>query len=195
MPATACESRYVPYHFRNATLDDEPLLHPLIARSIRALGAGDYPPAEIEAALKSAFGVDTSLIRDGTFFVAVTEQDQIVACGGWSGRRTLFGSDARRERDEGRLDPHTEPAKIRAFFVDPDHARRGLGRAMLEMSEAAAMRAGFTAFELMATLPGVRLYQPFGYLAGTPILHPLGDGISIRFVPMLKRLATATSPR
>lgn len=182
------------YEFRNARLDDEPQLHPLIARSIRALGADDYPPAQIEAALKSAFGVDTSLIRDGTFFVALTESGQIVACGGWSSRKTLFGSDTRRERDESRLDPRTDPAKIRAFFVDPDHARRGLGRAMLEMSEAAALRAGFTAFELMATLPGVRLYQSFGYVAGTPILHPLGDGISIRFVPMRKRLSAAQRP-
>jgi GNAT superfamily N-acetyltransferase len=114
-----------------------------------------------------------------------------VACGGWSRRRTLFGSDARDGRDESSLDPRTEAARIRAFFVDPAHARRGLGRAILEHSERQARAAGFTTFELMATLPGVRLYQEFGYQPAAAIDHPLGDGLSIRFVPMNKHLLTA----
>jgi GNAT superfamily N-acetyltransferase len=176
------------YKLRRATLDDEPVLHGLIARSIRALGAGDYTGAQIDAALRGAFGVDTALIRDGTYFVAVTDTDEIVACGGWSKRRTLFGSDARTERDETSLDPRTDAAKIRAFFVDPAYARRGIGRAILERSEAEAANAGFTSFELMATLPGVRLYEKCGYMAGEPVTHPLPDGLSIRFVPMIKRV-------
>jgi GNAT superfamily N-acetyltransferase len=176
----------VTYRLRPATLEDEPALRELIARSIRELGAGDYSPAQIEGALQGAFGVDTALIRDGTYFVTVTEAGEIVACGGWSRRRTLFGSDARSGRDESWLDPHTEAARIRAFFVHPAHARRGLGRVILERCEAEARAAGFSVFALMATLPGVRLYERCGYVAGPDILHPLGGGLSIRFVPMSK---------
>jgi len=181
------------YTLRRATLEDQPTLHGLIARSIRALGADDYTPAQIDAALRGAFGVDTALIRDGTYFVAVTDTNEIVACGGWSRRRTLFGSDTRADRDETDLDPRTDAAKIRAFFVDPAHARRGLGRALLERSETEAMLAGFAVFELMATLPGVRLYEKFGYQPGAPVAHPLPDGLTIRFVPMTKRVAMCNS--
>jgi GNAT superfamily N-acetyltransferase len=179
------------YTLRRATLDDEPLLVDLIARSIRALGAGDYSPAQIEGALQGAFGVDTALIRDGTYFVAVTATNEIVACGGWSRRRTLFGSDSRAERDDANLDPRTEAAKIRAFFVDPAHARQGLGRALLERSESEAIAAGFSKLELMATLPGVRLYERCGYIAGNPVSYPLPNGLEIDFVPMTKSLPTA----
>ncbi len=182
------------YRLRVATLEDEGTLRQLIARSIRELGASDYSPPQIEAALRGAFGVDTNLIRDGTYFVVLAESGEIVACGGWSWRRTLFGSDTRAERDDGWLDPRTEAAKIRAFFVDPAHARRGLGRRILERSEAEARRAGFCVFELMATLPGVRLYEKCGYVAREPISYALPDGLSIRFVPMSKRLGAAGAP-
>lgn len=175
------------YRLRKATLEDQPTLRELIARSIRGLGSGDYSREQIDAALRGAFGVDSGLIKDGTYFVAVTDTDDIVACGGWSKRRTLFGSDAREDRDESNLDPRSDAAKIRAFFVDPAHARRGLGRALLERSESEAMSAGFAVFELMATLPGVRLYEKFGYQAGEPVIHTLPDGLTIRFVPMTKR--------
>ena len=174
------------YTLREATLEDEAVLRELIARSIRALGAADYSPAQIEGALRGAFGVDTNLIRDGSYYVVVSDAGERVACGGWSRRRTLFGSDARAERDDSWLDPDTEAAKIRAFFVDPAHARRGLGRAILARSETDARRAGFTRFELMATLPGVRLYAQCGYVAQAPISYPLPDGLSIPFVPMSK---------
>jgi GNAT superfamily N-acetyltransferase len=182
------------YRLRPASLDDEPALRSLIARSIRQLGAGDYSAAQIEAALQGAFGVDTAIIRDGTYFVVVDDEATLVACGGWSRRRTLFGSDTRAERDESWLDPRTEAARIRAFFVDPAHARRGLGRAILERSEAEARAAGFTSLELMATLPGVRLYERCGYRKAEAIDHPLGGGLSIRFVPMSKRVREDCSP-
>jgi len=177
----------VSYRLRPATLADEHGLRDLIARSIRQLGAADYSAAQIEAALRGAFGVDTSLIRDGTYFVVETDGGELVACGGWSRRRTLFGSDARGGRDESLLDPRVEAAKIRAFFVDPQHVRRGLGRAILERSEGDARAAGFVAFELMATLPGVRLYEKCGYRPAEAINHPLPGGLAIRFVPMSKR--------
>jgi GNAT superfamily N-acetyltransferase len=183
------------YGLRKATLDDQPVLRQLIARSIRALGAGDYSQEQIDAALQGAFGVDSGLIRDGTYFVAVTGAGEIVACGGWSRRRTLFGSDERADRDESNLDPRTDAAKIRAFFVDPAHARRGIGRALLEKSETEARENGFAVFELMATLPGVRLYEKFGYQAGTAVAYPLPGGLTIRFVPMTKQAnATARGP-
>jgi len=181
------------YQLRVARLQDEPVLRELIARSIRGLGSGDYSPEQIESALRGAFGVDTQLIRDGTYFVVVKTSDDIVACGGWSRRRTLFGSDARAERDEAWLDPRTDAAKIRAFFVDPVHARRGLGRRILERSEAEAARAGFSRLELMATLPGVRLYEKCGYLAGATLVHQLPDGLSILFVPMTKVAAAGAA--
>lgn len=175
------------YRLRNATLQDQPILRELIARSIRELGSSDYSRAQIDAALRGAFGVDSALIRDGTYFVVVTDADEIVGCGGWSRRRTLFGSDSREDRDESNLDPRKDAAKIRAFFVDPAHARRGLGRTLLEHSETEAQSAGFRVFELMATLPGVRLYEKFGYQPGDAVNHPLPDGLTIRFVPMTKR--------
>lgn len=181
------------YRLRVATLDDEPCLRELIVRSIRGLGSRDYTPPQIDAALRGAFGVDTTIIRDKTYFVAVSDANAIAACGGWSKRRTLFGSDERSERDESCLDPRCEPARIRAFFVDPAHARRGLGRAILARSESEAFESGFSAFELMATLPGVRLYEACGYRRGEPIEHPLPGGQRIRFVPMSKHMP-ARSP-
>src|SRR5262249_14289697 len=132
-----------------------PAIRTLLAHSIRALGAAHYTGNQIETALQSAFGVDTALIRDATYFVVEAEDHRLVGCGGWSYRRTLFGSDTRQDRDEARLNPDKEAAKIRAFFVDPDYARHGLGRLILDRSEAEARRAGFRSFALMATLPGV----------------------------------------
>lgn len=176
------------YVFRVAAPGDTPALRDLIARSIRSLGAADYSSAQIEAALLGAFGVDSALVADGTYFIAQTAHGAIVACGGWSRRRTLFGGDTHAERDESLLDPGRDSAKIRAFFVDPAHARRGLGRALLERCEAAAAAAGFRQLELMATLPGVRLYAACGYTPSAQLRYPLPGGVEIEFVPMHKRL-------
>lgn len=163
----------------------------LISRSAHGLSAADYTHAQIEAALQGAFGVDTALIRDGTLFVAETRARELVACGGWGRRRTLFGSDDRAERDETLLDPRSDPARIRAFFVDPAHARHGIGRALLMRCEADALRAGFTALETMATLPGMRLYSQCGYAPQGAIEHSLPGGLAIRFIPMRKALRPA----
>ncbi|MCC2655058.1 MAG: family N-acetyltransferase [Panacagrimonas sp.] len=171
---------------REATLDDRPALEALIARSIRTLGAGDYTGPQIEAALRGAFGVDTQLIRDRSYFVAHDARGRMVGCGGWSRRRTLFGSDAREGRDAAELDPAVDAAKIRAFFVDPDAARQGVGTLLLEHCEARARAHGFRRFELMGTLPGVRLYAARGYRPGVPIQHRLTPDLTIEFVPMEK---------
>jgi len=175
------------YRLRKATMADRAALRALIERSSRGLGRDDYTAEQIEGALASAFGVDTSLIQDGTYYVVETPSGEIVGCGGWGRRRTLFGNDDRGERDDSWLDPRHEAAKIRAFFIDPAHARRGLGRRLLDESEREARAAGFTSFELMATLPGQRLYEQCGYVAGTPVEHPLEDGQQITFIPMTKR--------
>ena len=175
------------WHLRPATAADSVEIQELIARSIRALGAADYSSAQIEGALKAAFGLDSQLVADGTYFV-VASAGRLVGCGGWSYRRTLFGGDARADRDAGTLDPSTDAAKIRAFFVDPTAARRGIGTALLEHCEAEARRRGFRRVEMMATLPGVRLYEARGYVPGGRIQYPLASGLSIEFVPMSKSL-------
>ncbi len=176
------------YPIRTARRTDIAALRELIARSARELGKDDYRPQQIEGALRGAFGVDTQLIDDGTFFV-VESEGRIVGCGGWSYRRTLFGGDSRTERDSAMLDPRTDAAKIRAFFVDPDHARRGIGRALLERCEREARERGFTRLELMGTLPGVRLYQAFGYQPGPIETYSVAPGVTIEFVPMHKEWA------
>jgi GNAT superfamily N-acetyltransferase len=177
------------YQLRAATRADQAALQTLIARSARELSAHDYTREQIEGALRGAFGVDTQLIDDGTYFV-VEFEGRPVGCGGWSRRRTLFGGDAHRERDAAELDPRVDAAKIRAFFVDPDHARRGIGRALLERCENEARARGFRRLELMGTLPGVRLYEALGYKRGTLVHYPVADGVNIEFIPMSKEFET-----
>ena len=171
------------FTIRPATVADIPTLNRLIERSGRGLSAGFYTPAEIEAALKYVFGVDSRLVADGSYLV-VREGDEIVACGGWSRRRTLYGGDQRPIGADELLDPATDAARIRAFFVAPEHARRGIGRLLLEACAAAAEEAGFTRLELMATLPGVPLYEACGFRAVTPRTDILPDGTPLDFVQM-----------
>jgi GNAT superfamily N-acetyltransferase len=172
---------------RLATSADIPRLRPLIELSARELQQGDYRAAQIEAALRSAYGVDSQLIADSTYFV-VEVGDELVACGGWSHRKTLFGGDDQPGRQADRLDPAREAARIRAFFVHPGWARRGLGRAILCRCEQEARAHGFVAAELMATLAGVRLYAALGYAAAAPVEVALAGGETITFVPMRKSL-------
>lgn len=173
--------------FRRATARDVPAIERLVARSARGLMGGDYSGAQVEAALGSAFGVDTQLVRDGTYFVAEVD-GALAACGGWSFRKTLFGADGAETREPEALDPARDAARIRAFFVDPGFARRGLGQALLALCEAEARGRGFAAAALMATLPGERLYRAAGYAAEGSVDHDLPGGLAIRFVPMRKQL-------
>lgn len=175
------------YVIRKATLDDRPAISRLIAESARGLSREDYSGRQIEAAISAVYGVDTNLILDGTYFVAES-RGALVGCGGWSKRRTLFGGDQFAERDSSELDPRTEPARIRAFFVHPEHARQGIGRAILSACESAAQACGFRSLELMATLPGVRLYEACGYEGGGRVEYEVGGGVSMEFVPMRKDL-------
>jgi GNAT superfamily N-acetyltransferase len=172
---------------RTATLADRDVLRDLIARSARQLSAADYRPEQVEGALQGAFGVDSQLIHDATYFV-VEEDGVIVGCGGWSYRKTLFGGDKRPERDAAELDPRTEAAKIRAFFVDPAHARRGIGTLLLEKCESEARLRGFSRVELMSTLPGIRLYSARGYSGAQQVRYEVSPGVAIEFLPMSKSI-------
>jgi GNAT superfamily N-acetyltransferase len=172
---------------RQAVSADVPVLRALIDASVRELQAADYTPAQIEGALQSVYGVDSQLIADGTYFV-VEAESAIVGCGGWSKRKTLFGGDRWTGRENAVLDPRQDAAKIRAFFVHPDWVRRGIGSMILEACENAAGAAGFTRFEMGATLTGVPLYRARGYVALENIQAPLANGETLTVVRMEKRI-------
>ena len=169
---------------RIATAQDVPALADLIARSVHELQRGFLSDEEI-AASGAFMAIDSQLLRDGTYLCAVDADGTIVGCGGWSWRRTLFGGDAAGDLiDPAPLDPATEPARIRAMYTHPDHARRGIGTAILAAAEAAARAAGFAEIELMSTLAGEPLYTRRGY-------RPVGARThyaDVPLIPMRKRL-------
>ncbi len=173
------------FEIRPARHSDIEALQALIVQSARGLSGEDYSDAELEAAITYVFGVDSELVADGSYFTILSGAEY-VACGGWSRRQTLFGGDQFKGRAEGFLDPQTDAAKIRAFFVHPDYARQGLGRMLLEHCEAAAQAHGFKRMEMMATLPGINLYRACGYAGDEVIAFAVPDGRTVRFVPMSK---------
>ena len=175
------------YALRLARPDDVETLEMLIDDSVRGLGEAYYTPAEIDAGLRHVFGVDTQLVDDGTYFV-IEHRAVAVACGGWSGRRTLFGGDQHKSEPDTRLDPRTDAARIRAFFVHPAHARRGLGRRLYEACANAARAEGFSSFELMATLPGVPLYVALGFEPLEPVAVPTPVGVPLPCVRMRRAI-------
>jgi GNAT superfamily N-acetyltransferase len=193
---------------RQAVTADIPALRALIDASVRGLQAADYTPAQIESALATVYGVDTQLIADGTYFVAevapaaaVSSQavalgapesigqertTAIAGCGGWSKRKTLYGADHCAGREDDLLDPRNDAAKIRAFFIHPDWARRGIGSMILDACETAARTAGFTRLEMGATLTGVPFYKARGYVAVEQLEVPLENGATMPIVRMGK---------
>jgi GNAT superfamily N-acetyltransferase len=191
---------------RPATSADVPALRDLIEASVRGLQAQDYSPSQIDGALATVYGVDTQLIADGTYFVAenvgatvpvvqgAAPDPIIVGCGGWSKRKTLYGGDQWTGREAALLDPNHDAAKIRAFFVHPAWARRGIGSMILEACESVAYAAGFTRFEMGATLTGVPLYQARGYVALENLEVPLANGETLPIVRMEKRTLSGATP-
>jgi len=178
---------------RLATAEDIPLLRALIDDSVRRLQTNDYSQAQLEAALRTVFGVDSQLIADGTYLVAESASSPksggkpvIAGCGGWSKRKTLYGGDRWRERQGDLLDPKTDAAKVRAFFIHPDWARCGVGSIILNDCENAARAAGFTRFEMGATLTGEKFFRQRGYVAQKRIELPLENGITLPIVHMVK---------
>jgi len=89
------------FTLRLATEEDISALDALIEASVRGLQASDYTQAQIEGALGTVLGLDSQLIRDGTYFLAeAVDGDHVrrlAGCGGWSKRRTLFGPIAGRD--------------------------------------------------------------------------------------------------
>jgi N-acetylglutamate synthase-like GNAT family acetyltransferase len=196
----------VEIRIRKAMAADVPRLQRLIEASVRELQAEDYTPAQMEGALDSVFGVDSQLIADGTYLVAearivdstlaVEKANEgknlrpewvIAGCGGWSKRKTLYGSDHWTGREDTLLDPKCDAAKIRAFFIHPAWARRDVGSKMLEACEAAAREAGFRGYEMGATLTGAKLFGAKGYVAVENIEVPLRNGHTLPVIRMAKR--------
>lgn len=175
-----------PFYVRIAQEADVPILSRLIDASVRGLQAQDYSPAQIEAALQKVFGVDSRLIADRTYFVAETSGNEIVGCGGWSKRKTLYGGDVWSVREDSLLDPAKDAAKIRAFFIHPSWSRRGIGTLILKACEDAAIASGFSRFEMGATLTGVPLYSARGYTAVEHLEVPMGNGLTLPIVRMQK---------
>lgn len=177
------------FRLRKAVMADIPRLREVIERSVRGLQTADYTPAQIDGALSGVYGVDTQLIADGTYFAVEPERNgQIVACGGWSKRKTLYGGDQYIGREDSLLDPLHDAAKIRAFFVHPDWARKGIGSLILDACEQAALAAGFTRLEMGATLSGVPFYRAKGYIELEAQNVPLGNDDVLPIVRMSKMI-------
>ena len=172
---------------RKATMEERDALQQLIAESARELSREHYSDAQIEAAIATVFGVDTTLIEDGTYFV-VESDGQLAGCGGWSKRKTLFGGDQYSSRDVAYSDPEKDPAKIRAFFVHPAHARKGIARMILSRCEDEARAAGYHALELLSTLPGIEFYKSCGFVELGKFQLDLTETVKLEFVPMRKDL-------
>ncbi len=168
---------------RLATKNHIDSLNILIKKSVRALSQDDYSKEEIEAAIQYVFGVDTQLIEDETYYV-IEKEGIYLACGGWSKRATLLGGNQFFDRKCGVLVPSKDAAKIRAFFVNPNYARLGLGKNLLAHCEQMALEQGFTKTEMMATLPGVKLYEANGYVVSHEKNHLLPNGVSLKFKHM-----------
>jgi GNAT superfamily N-acetyltransferase len=182
------------FRIRPAAHADLPVLQALIEASVRQLQADDYTPSQRESALATVFGVDTQLIADGTYLVveyrpaeSETASSITVACGGWSKRKTLYGADQWTDRQDDLLDPAHDAAKIRAFFIHPDWARRGIGTLLLEACENAAKSAGFSRFEMGATLTGAKLFRARGYYPVRNLEVPLRNGESLPIIQMEKK--------
>ncbi len=186
------------FSIRLAREHDITALEVLIPLSVRVLQAPFYTSAQMEAALGPVFGVDRQLISDGTYFI-VEYSGHVVGCGGWSRRSAVFGGDRARPAEDAALDPAREPARIRAFFVHPDWARRGIGRSILSACESAICAAGFRDAVLVATLAGEPLYASFGYSVTERYEIPLSDGLMLPVVRMVKSFNPndlhASSPR
>jgi GNAT superfamily N-acetyltransferase len=188
---TKTDANRVSVQIRQAVAADVPRLREIIEASVRGLQSNDYSPAQIEGALQSVYGVDSALITDATYLVAedISQPDPaIVACGGWSKRKTLYGGDQYSGREDSPLDPSRDAAKIRAFFAHPKFARRGIGSLILQACEDAARAAGFTRLEMSATLSGVAFYKAKGYIGVENQAVPLRNGETLPIVKMTKEL-------
>jgi GNAT superfamily N-acetyltransferase len=172
---------------RVATIEDLDALREVMRRSIENLQTGFLTPEQVRVS-HTVMGLDTQLIKDGTYFV-VERDGRIAGCGGWSWRSTLYGGDESMvSREPEALDPASDAARIRAMYTDPDFARQGVGRLVMRLCEDAAMSGGFRRATMMATMAGVPLYEACGYVQVEPVLSAAVDGIRVPLVRMEKDL-------
>jgi len=175
-----------PLSLRIATREDIPAIENLMAVSMAALLPQFLDEKQVEHSQES-MGVDTLLVDDGTYFLVYID-DVLVGCGGWSRRRTLFGGNHTKGRDDALADTETEPAKIRAMYTHPDYTRRGIGRYLLEAGESAAKAEGFKTIEMGSTAPGRPLYEACGYVLVEDLSRPSEDGTVVPILRMRKEL-------
>src|SRR5690242_8481060 len=171
---------------RLAMMEDVPVLKPLMEAAIGELLKPFLLPAQVAASF-AVMGLDTQLIKDGTYFV-IESEGQIAGCGGWSRRATLFGGDHSAGRDAARIDPAKDAARVRAMYTHPDFIRRGIGRLVLELCEAAAAHEGFQRVELAATMAGVPLYRACGYTDIEAFDSDTPSGVKVPLIRMGKRI-------
>lgn len=174
-------------NIRPARLNDVPALQELIAASVRGLSRGFYSEAQAESALRYVFGVDSQLIADESYYV-IEDAEGFAAAGGWSRHRHLYGGDQTKGHEDPPVDPATDAARIRAFFVAPRAARRGMARRIYQECVRAASEAGFTRLELVATMPGVPLYLALGFEMGERYTIALPDGVDLPVARMHRRI-------
>lgn len=177
---------------RLATLDDVPRLTAVMDAAISELQRAYLDDAQIEAS-RAVMGIDTQLIEDGTYFV-VEADGEVAGCGGWSRRATMYGNDHSPGRDAKLLDPAVDAARVRAMYTSPAYARRGVGRLVLQLCEAAAAAEGFTRLELVGTLAGEPLYTAYGF-APLERLDASVTDVSVPCIRMGKTIAPARRQR
>jgi GNAT superfamily N-acetyltransferase len=168
---------------RLARLDEADAIDDLMKASTAALFPHFYDATQTAASVRYIANVDRTLIEDGTYFVAAAD-GELVACGGWSRRDKLYTGSGEAAGDARLLDPGTEPARVRAMFVRADWTRRGLGTSILEACQAAAKAEGFRILALVATLPGLPLYQHFGFVVSEQVEVRMPDGTAIECAAM-----------
>ena len=168
---------------RVATRDDEAAVERVMKQSAAAHFPQFYDDRQAESGVRHVAHVDPLLLEDGTYFILESD-GEAVACGGWSRRGKLYTGSGDAENDERVIEPASEPARVRAMFVRSDWTRRGLGRRILEASEAAARAEGFSRMILVATLPGVPLYEAYGFRALEEAAVSTPDGVVLPCVVM-----------
>lgn len=171
---------------RLAFEDDIPMLESLISESVHSILPAYYSAAQLDAALGPVFGVDQQLIRDRTYFI-VGAAEEPVGCGGWSKRQAVYGGDRHRIGEDAELNPRTDAARIRAFFVRPAWIRQGVGQALLSICEKAIVDAGFARAEMVATLAGEPFYAAHGYSVVERYHAPMPRGLTLPVVKMTKQ--------
>jgi GNAT superfamily N-acetyltransferase len=174
-----------PLPLRLATTDDLGAIDTLMKRSIRDHFPHFYDRRQTESSVRYIGDVDRMLVEDDTYFV-IEGEDGLVACGGWSRRDKLYTGSGESAGDARLLDPATEPARVRAMFVRGDQARKGLGTRILVACEVAARAEGFRTLALMATLPGLPLYERYGFTILERVDIPMPDGVTIGGAAMEK---------